>query len=1279
MSTNPFNTFSNKKKKKSVFDTTEDNPFNVDSNGFNSFEQKLNSLSPDNVNVPSTGMGIDRTAELFKPKVADGFISVQKTETPYVPKELHPSDLVSMGLNASTRFMDSMATKGYSLWDVLTPFTLDKLREKGPVTFIKDIGSSIGDVGTEVKQIATNALGSPTSIKDLADYAKIPEEQFSTLPQQVQNQIMQSYDKENKPQQLTSYDLISKYHPDFVRDHPIAAHVMSFVGDVALDPTTYIGFESALPRMAGSKLTREGITAVRELNELAEVGFRATIENKQLTHIIDFGPSEVRQLRYVEDTLGTAEAQKVLENHLSSYGTVKDIAPLTAVQRQESVENTFLRLARNDAGLIQAEGLGVFVRIPVVGEFPIIKPEVINKIFDTIGVTKLRESITRNLAGTPIEAVRYAFQRDYKLPEEYLVARRTLEGQLNLADHQVIATAERFAKLPKDSRFKLTELASRIDESILTKIENKRQGFKENIINVMPEVEPSVQSGFTRLYRGEAGKFGKEIPKSSGTYKVFVDQFPAEYKGQWFYKSRHDAEGYTHSYKDLKYVDVPTPQLEAYNVKNVDPILSAKTYSGIDEYLVPSLEKLEIKNVQLTDKQINAIRQYHMNDALRNGKINPEEFDIFSRFVAHQNQFAQIELESKLYNQAAQNSINREKGVFFKQSMRTKAFGEGLTEEELAKGFVPENDLAVLHALTMKTTLYQQAKDHFNMAIKSIYGSLDNVPKAVQNDLDYIGHTFFAQNTESMLKPLVDLYDNGLSKWKTLAYPVKPSVGGRQLITNTLQSFAVIGPRAFNVLDPRNIITAMILMADKSAYSKFVPKFLLDGIEKYGTIPGKVMYATNRMEPQLLDKMSFRNRLGERIDGPAYMQEFINNDIYHKGSQVIDLDTAHNLKLDIGKANGFVEWQKEKWHDGFWTFFKESIPWINVPERIETLNKIALYHNARMIGYLPKEAKEITTKGLFDYAHGLSSAERTYAKRLVPFYTFQRFAIPLVASLIKEPGRAVTLKKITESFFEVWQDIAGGKKLTEQQRQVLPGLLLEQPSVFEGIDTTDPNNKQTGIFRTFNNFTFTDMLSLVKTKVDGSIDVGGTVQKATLAQVTPVIKMPLEYLYDRNFFTNAPLGLRDKSVMAGKISSGDKVKWFEDNVPDLIKHSIGYEVKTDIVTGKQTGYINPYLSYLMSAFVPAINDYVRISRDDLNAHEFAMQYFGGVGTTKLDFEQARRGKEYEWKSKIKELQLEMRRHYVTGRSDVINDDQAKLQELIKSINKIQNLDLQTPK
>src|ERR1043166_7983565 len=90
---------------------------------------------------------------------------------------------------------------------------------------------------------------------------------------------------------------------------------------------------------------------------------------------------------------------------------------------------------------------------------------------------------------------------------------------------------------------------------------------------------------------------------------------------------------------------------------------------------------------------------------------------------------------------------------------------------------------------------------------------------------------------------------------------------------------------------------------------------------------------------------------------------------------------------------------------------------------------------------------------------------------------------------------------------------------------------MEQPNAFVGYD---PEHK--ALFNTFNNFGPMDIFGTIVEDAAGDIDVHKTLIKSGLAQLAPWLKLPLEYMYGKSFFTDKAISPED-NPRAGRINS----------------------------------------------------------------------------------------------------------------------------------------------
>jgi len=142
-------------------------------------------------------------------------------------------------------------------------------------------------------------------------------------------------------------------------------------------------------------------------------------------------------------------------------------------------------------------------------------------------------------------------------------------------------------------------------------------------------------------------------------------------------------------------------------------------------------------------------------------------------------------------------------------------------------------------------------------------------------------------------------------------------------------------------------------------------------------------------------------------------------------------------------------------------------------------------------------------KFLFDYAHGLTPFERNFMRRLVPFYTFSRFNVPLQLELMfKQPGLISAMGKTQNLFSESRKDPI---------EDLLPSYIREQwrfgPTIEDG---------QLKIWSGRN------LIATEELRFLGDIAAGQGVIKTTadelFARINPMLKIPVELYVGHNMY-----------------------------------------------------------------------------------------------------------------------------------------------------------------
>jgi hypothetical protein len=304
----------------------------------------------------------------------------------------------------------------------------------------------------------------------------------------------------------------------------------------------------------------------------------------------------------------------------------------------------------------------------------------------------------------------------------------------------------------------------------------------------------------------------------------------------------------------------------------------------------------------------------------------------------------------------------------------------------------------------------------------------------------------------------------------------------------------------------------------------------------------------------------------------------------------------------------------------------------------------------------------LTNKALYDYTGGLTKIERTWVKRIMPFYSFTRFTLPLAADVaMTKPGRLVNTARGLKGFFAAWNKMQGGEQLNEAERHALPGWILEQPSTFSkfGLDGR-------AVFNAFTNWTPLDAVNFLEPGDDKNSGIQRTVKKTVLSMLTPAIKLNLEAVLNQNFFTGRAI----KDMYRTKDRLGTKgTLWQAADIlmPDAAKEAIGWEEGTDIRTGKTNIYINPWLAHFATGTVPVLNNFIRLMDADLSTTEKAMWTIGNVSTYKIDMEQ-----QYQRLQRARKAAIDEKKRQITylmrqGLDGSAEEYQFELKELMHNI------------
>lgn len=183
-------------------------------------------------------------------------------------------------------------------------------------------------------------------------------------------------------------------------------------------------------------------------------------------------------------------------------------------------------------------------------------------------------------------------------------------------------------------------------------------------------------------------------------------------------------------------------------------------------------------------------------------------------------------------------------------------------------------------------------------------------------------------------------------------------------------------------------------------------------------------------------------------------------------------------------------------------------------QTIEDNARIALYIDQLNKGASLDKAAEHVRKYLFDYGD-VSPFEKNVAKRILPFYTWSRKNIPLqLESLATQPDK---INKINLAINNVQQ----ANEVQQPDLAQVPQYIREQAPVYVGSNAeagTVTAIPLQGLIPTFDIASITKFLN-TETAPQG-IQKGklGEAMSTTMGGVSPLVKAPLEYIANYDFF-----------------------------------------------------------------------------------------------------------------------------------------------------------------
>jgi len=1012
-------------------------------------------------------------------------------------------------------------------------------------------------------------------------------------------------DPKNK---LSFSDVIAKAAPGFAKESPTSTKVLGFLLDVALDPTTYlgVGFGSKGLKIGGKVLSEVGKEAITKGVTTAA---RETFTNR--------GALELSELI-------AKEAAKKKPNFVK-------IGKLG-----QELESTGYKSAV-DAKLLE------------IGDFATgIGAQSDTNLFRQLAVDEVQQDLKRNV-----------LDRTTKLAASE-VRERVEERILRLSETN------------KDVAIKLFESPKgiRLTAGIpFTSLEKDIPYSAEAIRYIGLEPTKILIDSLKKI--PVAGKAIQGI-------EDFGSEFGKQFKGL-FVRPQDEPfkKTITKLENQLDFISddiIRTTQKLFKDIPEERRILIGRTMREIDD--ASRLEEEELLR-NLTSKESDRIYKRILGE---NDKLIPEDRAIIARLQQGYKEAMELEMEAGLLKQGKANYNPRVYQILDDPTIMTayskqkiglstylpssqERFFKTLNEAELA-GFTPEMDAAMLYAQRMLSSRRALSVRQFQDSIKDIYGIPDKIAwgskemskffpnKKIIDDMRLLGESVYPSGMNESMRYFLQGFDKLTSAFRKGATVLKPSFAPKQFISNTVQAVLEQGTGAFKAFDPRVFMDSALIISDVyrnkpkgSQLPPFLNKLFNSSGGPDGVLASRVALSRILGEEKLLnfaDEFSKTSVLGEKISGRELVNEMREYGIikgFDATGERFAKSVEDGLRFDPNSKSGVT---------------KELLKYWKFPSIAEDYGRSVAYINARTMGYSPTQAANQVNKALFDYSRGLTSFEKNVARRIIPFYTYQRFAIPFVLrKLVERPGTVSSGQKIVSLMEKLMVDKT--EQLTPAEREIFgDSFLIEQPRLFSGFDNTGKAK-----FNVFNNMTPLDALSFFAYDKSGNLDLERTAQKTVLAALTPFIKVPLESAIDKNFFTGRTI------TEGGKL--GDLSNGVSMYLPNVVKQAIGWEDRTNMRTGKTQTYINPYLAYYTFSAIPALKQFIQPLDAGKSALDGAMSFITGIVPSGIDLKEAQEFQQLGEQAELNKLKSNIRLGVLRGSKNQYEQAQEEYQEYIKTL------------
>lgn len=266
----------------------------------------------------------------------------------------------------------------------------------------------------------------------------------------------------------------------------------------------------------------------------------------------------------------------------------------------------------------------------------------------------------------------------------------------------------------------------------------------------------------------------------------------------------------------------------------------------------------------------------------------------------------------------------------------------------------------------------------------------------------------------------------------------------------------------------------------------------------------------------------------------------------------------------------------------------------NVAGSVDNMFRASLFFEGIERGMSPPAAAQWAQKFMFDYAYGLTPAERDVMRRIFPFYTFMRFNIPLALEVMyRQPGLISAIGKARNL-------------ITEEQ----PELEKLMPSYLRSAWSLSPkiNGDKLEVWQGRNLLSLEDLGLLTNLAFWRGEDSTPGLMEEAINRMNPLFKIPIELGVGRNFFFDRAI-LEDEDIANTYLRIPGLDQWLgrrDVRVGDKVYSRVD-GVRWHIL---QQGHFGRIYRALNDLFKP----------DDLNAAERFAPLLTGIRHASVDLE-----------------------------------------------------------